>query len=419
MTAAKQSSNWSGLRETVRQVVDSAPVFDIHTHLYSPRFGGLLLWGIDELLTYHYQVAEVYRVAPLPYEQFWAMSKQAQADHIWRELFVERTPISEGCRGVVTVLSALGLDPKAHDLKEARAYFAQVKPAEYVDKVMRLAKVTSAIMTNDPFDDAERPVWMDGAAEDDPRFQAALRVDPMLNDWERACGRLTEWGYPASKALAASELGNVRRFLSDWVKRINARYLAVSLPPDFAWPDQGVRGRLIREAVIPIAREAGIPFALMIGVRRAVNPYMRLAGDAVGKADVTAVERLCMEFPDNRFLVTMLSRENQHELCVSARKLPNLMVFGCWWFTNNPSIIEEITRERFELLGMSFVPQHSDCRVLEQLIYKWTHSRQVIAKVLAEKYEDLARAGRTVTDEQIRRDVADLFGGIFQRFCQR
>ena len=32
---------------------------DIHTHLYEAAFGELLLWGIDELLIYHYLVAEV------------------------------------------------------------------------------------------------------------------------------------------------------------------------------------------------------------------------------------------------------------------------------------------------------------------------------------------------------------------------
>jgi hypothetical protein len=75
----------------------------------------------------------------------------------------------------------------------------------------------------------------------------------------------------------------------------------------------------------------------------------------------------------------VLSRENQHELCVYARKFNNLMPFGCWWFLNNPSIVEEITRERIELLGASFIPQHSDARVLEQVIYKWRNTRATLA----------------------------------------
>jgi len=38
--------------------VDSTRVVDVHTHLYPASFGGLLLRGIDELLTYHYLIAE-------------------------------------------------------------------------------------------------------------------------------------------------------------------------------------------------------------------------------------------------------------------------------------------------------------------------------------------------------------------------
>ena len=40
-------------------------------------------------------------------------------------------------------------------------------------------------------------------------------------------------------------------------------------------------------------------------------------------ADLRALEILCRDFPENRFLVTLLSRENQHELCVYARKFAN------------------------------------------------------------------------------------------------
>ena len=49
------------LAEKVEAIVASTPVFDIHTHLYDPAFGPLLLWGIDELLVYHYLVAEAFR----------------------------------------------------------------------------------------------------------------------------------------------------------------------------------------------------------------------------------------------------------------------------------------------------------------------------------------------------------------------
>jgi len=152
----------------------------------------------------------------------------------------------------------------------------------------------------------------------------------------------------------------------------------------------------------------------MIGVRRGVNPALRAAGDGVGRADVSAVERLCAENPEVRFLTTFLSRENQHELCVSARKFQNLMPFGCWWFLNNPSLVTEITTERIELLGTSFIPQHSDARILEQLVYKWKHSRRCIADALAASYERLLESGRAVTRAEVERDVERLFSGNFR-----
>ena len=89
------------------------------------------------------------------------------------------------------------------------------------------------------------------------------------------------------------------------------------------------------------------------------------------------------------------------------------MPFGCWWFLNNPSIISEITRERLELLGTGFIPQHSDARILEQLIYKWQHSRDVITESLCESYERLLQSGRAVTRKEIERDVTRMLRGNF------
>ena len=74
---------------------------------------------------------------------------------------------------------------------------------------------------------------------------------------------------------------------------------------------------------------------------------------------------------------------------------------------------------RVELLGTEFAPQHSDARVLDQLVYKWDHSRRVIAKVLAEKFTDLAEAGWPVTREEVDRTVKGYFSGNFERFLAR
>jgi len=407
--------NAQGLRNTVRRCVNETPITDLHTHLYAPQFGGLLLYGIDELLTYHYLIAEFFRLSDTPYDAFWAMRKQEQADAIWQCLFVEHSPYSEACRGVITTLQQLGIDPATRNLSEYRAWFNAQQPEDQVERVFRVSNLKCAVMTNDPFDEAERPVW-DGGYAGHPLFHAALRIDPLINAWPASYKRLRAWGYDVEEAFTPKTLAEVRRFLEDWVKRMKALYMAVSLPPDFAFPEDSARATLIAECVLPVAREHNIPFALMIGVTRQVNPQLRMAGDGVGTAGTAALEHLCAKYPKNKFMATLLAREDQHALCVTARKFRNLLPFGCWWFLNNPSLIEEMTKMRFEMLGPGVAPQHSDARVLEQVVYKWAHSREIIARVLQHKYADIVHAGWRLTQSEIERDVKDLLDGNFWRF---
>jgi hypothetical protein len=438
-------ANRAAIEKAVANAMRQQPIVDMHTHLYPPSFGtpdpnqtgntdpaGLLLWGLDELLTYHYLVAEVFRVVPatrLAYEDFWKMPKAAQADHIWRYLFVERTPISEACRGVLTCLELLGLDAGKKELPRLRKWFARQDPDAYIDRVMELSHVESITMTNAVFDDNERERWLKDSQSlrSDPRFKPVLRIDPILRNWPLAAKKLTEWGFQAGygKTLSPRNIEEGRRFLREWIDRQQAIYMALSLPPEFRYPAEGhspveKAGQIALEKIIlPVAAERGLPFAMMIGSRLRVNPALGDAGDMVGLSDVQSVVRLCANFPRNKFFLTMLARENQHELCVAARKFGNLMVFGCWWFLNNPSLIEELTRMRLELLGTSMIPQHSDSRVLDQLMYKWSHSRDIIGKVLVDKYADLIDTEWVLTEDDVARDIESLLKGNFLEFLGR
>lgn len=398
------------LREAVKKTVNATRIVDVHTHLYPPSFGGLLLSGIDELLTYHYLIAETLRCLPMSAEALYAMSKEEQADLVWKTLFQERSPVSEACRGVLTALREFGLDTSGRDLRSYRDFFRGLTIDEHVDLTFKRANLEAVVMTNDPFDQDEYKFWEAGLQEDS-RFKAALRLDPLLNTWTNAVPILHARGYRVDKDLSPETVSEVRRFLEATFKKMEPLYLAVSLPPDFAYPERSPRGRLLQDAVLPFCKEAGVPLALMIGVKKLTNPALGVAGDSVGKSSIEAVENLCVTYPEIRFLVSMLSRENQHELCVAARKFSNLIIFGCWWFLNNPSLVREITTMRLELLGTSHIPQHSDARVLDQLVYKWEHSKEVIAEALIEKYQDLMHTGWIITEDEIKRDVDRLFRG--------
>jgi hypothetical protein len=406
-TASGEKLTADQIQSVVQEALAATQCIDIHTHLYPPAFGKMGLWGIDELLTYHYLEAEFFRHSDMTPESYWSLPKREQADVIWRALFVKNTPISEASRGIIAVLQAFGLATGASDLSEARAFFADQSIATHIRKVFQLAGVTAVVMTNDPLDPDEMPVWMNGV-ENDAQFQPVLRLDRILREWSKPWQQLVQQGYNVDSRASAGCLKEIRRFLSDCHRRMRPVYMAVSLPDTFQFPADTAQGRILREAVLPACREFDLPLSLMIGVRRQVNPRIRLAGDAVGRADLRAIENLCRDFPENRFLVSVLSRENQHELCVYARKFSNLMPFGCWWFLNNPSIVEEITRERIEMLGTTFIPQHSDARVLEQLIYKWRNTRRTLAPILAQSYRLALEDGRCITRQEIQRDVDKL-----------
>ena len=87
-------------------------------------------------------------------------------------------------------------------------------------------------MTNDPLDEAEVQMWRDGI-DLDRRFRSSLRLDRLLND--------SAW-------ISALSL---RRFLDEWIQRMDPVYLAVSLPAEFQFPSDDTRDRLLREVALP------------------------------------------------------------------------------------------------------------------------------------------------------------------------
>ena len=177
------------IAEAVHNAFQNHAIVDIHTHLYPASMGELYLAGPDELLTYHYLKAECSRMLPegVAVDTFNNMPAAEQADMIWQQLFVgNSSPISEAQLGVVTVMNRLGLNPRAKDLSEFRAFHNAKTPEEYTDMVFESAGVACVYMTNDPLDDTEGPMWQQGV-EIDPRFRAVLRLDSALI--ELACPR--------------------------------------------------------------------------------------------------------------------------------------------------------------------------------------------------------------------------------------
>ncbi|ETN15860.1 hypothetical protein PPTG_06139 [Phytophthora nicotianae INRA-310] len=416
----------------VREAVASVQIVDVHTHLFPPSHGKLMLWGINELLTYHYLVAEFLQTAHMQVEEFNSYSKEKQAGLIWQHLFVDRSPVSEACRGVLTTLHLLGLDHLVakRDLAAIQEWFKQQDPDEYVDTVFRLSGLKYAVMTNIPFEPEEARHWLGDPATNTPPpvwsrkyFRSALRVDQiLLGDWASIGPTLDVFKLPHT-------LAGVRTLLEKWIDIMKPEYFMSSVPIFFEYPDENAPksaagaqpngAELLLQVLLPLAEEKKLPIALKFDSVRPINARYGVAGDGVKPSNVDILIKLCNNFPRVKFLATFLSRVNQHEVTVTANKFRNLHLYGCWWYCNNPSIIEELTRMRIEILGTAFTSQHSDARVLDQLIYKWSHSRDVIGEVLVDMYEKLFATGWKVSKSDIERDVQRLFGQSYEDFMAK
>ena len=74
---------------------------------------------------------------------------------------------------------------------------------------------------------------------------------------------------PAERFRLGISATAIRRLLDQSIQRLNPVYLAASLPADFKYPSDDIRDGLLREVVLPTAKEYGLTLTLMVGVRRA------------------------------------------------------------------------------------------------------------------------------------------------------
>ena len=122
--------------------------------------------------------------------------------------------------------------------------------------MFELAGISEVVMTNDPLDPDEAPLWEQGAATD-AQFHAVLRLDRILNKWEQHWQILKAKGYDVSaEAARARPRPRCAGSWTDGAKRMKPVYMAVSLPDTFAYP-----GREPARAVPARSRAAGLPGA--------------------------------------------------------------------------------------------------------------------------------------------------------------
>ena len=383
-------------------IINSTPIFDLHTHLFPPKHEGYFLLGFKNLLNYHYLIAELLTATNIDASTFYSYNDEKKASLIWNELFEKRTPVSEACSGVLSILKELNIEINNKNfLSICDEYDRKIQSDK---NILKLSNVSSLVMTNNPFDLDEWSLFNTNDW-DKKIYLASLRLDDLILDYEEALKK--------AKDQTSNQNNTIVTYLEKCYSQSNPVYAAVSLNletfhtifEDSFWRD-----------ILVWLENKNLPLSLMLGVKRAVNKDFGLAGDGIGNINLKELSNLCNSFPKNKFLVTCLSLNDQHELTVLARKHPNLRIFGFWWFMNQPTIIKQILKMRIDMLGFSFIPQHSDARVSDQLIYKWNHFKKILHPILLEYYQDLLDKNFPISENILQRDIDNLLSGNAKKY---
>jgi len=188
-------------------------VTDIHTPV-RPGDRPLLLWGVDELLTYHYLVAEVFRrEAELDYDAFWPCRRRPGRSDLAGAFRPAVAAFPRHAAGVLTVLQALGIDGNVR-VWRAPEVFAARRP-ERTSTGLQAGERVEGLHDNDH--GCPGACGLDKGFERDPRFLGVLRLDSVV-----MAGR---WGRTAA---------------ANWVRR---RRLSFRLHP---WRGEAVSRRVVR-----------------------------------------------------------------------------------------------------------------------------------------------------------------------------
>ena len=213
----------SMLAEAVAQEVEAAEAVDVHAHCFAAEYGEkLVAFGVDKLLTAGYGdpdlacspdlVAQYLAVADDSPEAFAQLPLATQAERVWHTLFVERSPISEACLGVVSTLQALGLGEalEKRDLAAIRRWYATQDGAKFNEKALAIAKLRYVISSHSPFFSSVQLGACLQPPAATPRYKPALEVDSLLEgDWARVVatgrsqGAARSVGWPTSSSDAS------------------------------------------------------------------------------------------------------------------------------------------------------------------------------------------------------------------------
>jgi hypothetical protein len=149
--------------------------------------------------------------------------------------------VSEATRGVITILTGLGISSKeTRDLRAVRTFYQSYRAEgaeRFCEQIFSQSGIEYAIMTNIPFDSNEAKYWRGPQWKDYSKlFRSALCVDPFLvGDKATIATVLKASGYDVT-------LEGAQHYLLDLCDTMNPEYMMASTPRDFCLREGTISG---------------------------------------------------------------------------------------------------------------------------------------------------------------------------------
>ena len=272
-------------------------------------------------------------------------------------------------------------------------------------QVLEKSRLQAVFLTNDfddPLEGFDTATYIPCLRTDDLVFH--LAQDKVRTRLEHATG------------ISVTDLSSLRAALTnrfDHFTRRGARACAISLPPNFSpRPVSDGRAGNALEAVLAKGAEAeqsqlealaqtvfwnltelcdsyDLPFDLMIGVNRRVYPAGVYQGQDLYDSRVSLIQysELFNSFPGVKFPISVLASVTNQELTSYSWIFPNVITNGHWWYSNTPTYIEHDAAARLEAVPHTKqIGYYSDMYKLEFALPKFNMYKQILAKILAERF---------------------------------
>ena len=380
----------SQIKFYIEKFVNSTPIFDIHTHLFPSKFKKYYNVGLIKLLNYHYLKAELFSLGNIKIKNFNNLDDNKKAKIIWNNLFLNRYPISTATQGVLRILKIYGVEDVNQKFDKILKITNENQLSE--EDIFKITNINQIVMTNNPFNSEEKKILN---LNKDSKYLPSIRIDDLFMKPKSKNEYLNSWYLSGQEKIKKA------------IKEIKV-IIQTNKPSYFSLSTENFKefeNEFFFKNFLSLLKKTKTPMMLLIGVKRGVNKLYNDAGDGIGTMNLDHLEKILSNFPRNKFLVSCLDYRDQFKLSVLARKFQNLKIVGFWWFNNNESIIENLLKQRFELLGDNFIVQHSDARIIDQLVYKWLDFKSIYIKVMVEKYQKLLSLGYKIKATDLERKI--------------